>query len=288
MYATTFAYHRPHTLAEAIAILQSNKEAKILAGGHSLIPAMKLRVASPGALVDIGHLPGLSGVEAGSGELTIGALTTHAAIASSDLVRRSCPVLAEAAALIGDPQVRNRGTIGGSLAHADPAADLPPVMLMLDAKLVATGPAGARDIPAESFFVDLFTTTLKPDEVLTAVKVITYGANAGAAYLKHRHPASGYAVVGVGAFVHVQDGKCSRVSLAVGGATPKAVRAKDAEALLTGKPPDAAAIGEAAARVSSSLGDALSDTYASAEYRVHLAQVLARRALVAAVEKAQS
>jgi carbon-monoxide dehydrogenase medium subunit len=288
MYSASFDYHRPKTVAEAVSLLQSNREAKILAGGHSLLPAMKLRMASPGALVDIGHIPGLAGIQAGSGELTIGALTTYAAVAASDLVKGSCRVLADAVKLIGDPQVRNRGTVGGSLAHADPGADLPTVMLMLDAKMVATGAKATRDIPADQFFLDMFTTALKADEILTALKVPTYGAKAGAAYLKHRHPASGYAVVGVAAFVQMHDGKCSRVSLTIGGATGSPVRAKEAEALLIGKATDAAAITAAAARVGAAVRDGLSDPYASAEYRAHLAQVLARRALTAAVEKARS
>ena len=288
MYTTSFAYHRPKTLAEALSLLQSNKEAKILAGGHSLIPAMKLRVASPAALVDLAQIPGLAGIEAGGGVLTIGALTTYAAVASSDLVKGSCPVLAETVKLIGDPQVRNRGTVGGSLAHADPAADLPTVMLLLDARIVATGAKGSREITADAFFVDIFTTALKADEILTAVKVPTYSSNSGATYLKHRHPASGYAVVGVGAFVQIHDGKCSRVGITVGGATGVPVRAKEAEAVLIGKAADNAAITAASARVASSLKDGLSDHYASAAYRAHLAQVLARRALTAAVEKARS
>lgn len=288
MYSASFAYHRPKTVAEAVSLLQSNKEAKILAGGHSLIPAMKLRISTPAALIDIGRIAGLSGITAGSGELTIGALTTHAAVASSDLVNGSCRVLADAAKLIGDPQVRNRGTIGGSLAHADPAADLPTVMLMLGAKLVATGAQASREIPAEAFFVDIFTTALNADEILTAVKVPTYGKGAGAAYLKHKHPASGYAVVGVGALVELRDGQCSRVSLVIGGATGTPVRAKEAEAALAGKAGDNAAFEAAAARVASVLSDGLSDHYASAEYRAHLAAVLTHRALAAAVERART
>lgn len=288
MYTGTFAYHRPATLAEALSILQSNKEAKILAGGHSLIPAMKLRVSSPGALVDIGRVPGLAGIQSGSGELTIGALTTHSAIASSDLVNGSCRVLAEAASQIGDLQVRNRGTIGGSIAHADPAADLPAVLLLLGAKIVATGPSGSREIPVESFFVDIFTTSLKPNEILTAIKVPTYGANAGATYLKHRHPASGYSVVGVAALVQMHDGKCSRVSVTVGGATATPVRVKESEAVLIGKPADGPSIAAAAEKVAGALRDPMADHYASGEFRTHLAQVMTKRALTAAVEKARS
>ena len=189
---------------------------------------------------------------------------------------------------IGDTQVRNRGTIGGSLAHADPGADLPTLMMLLGAKLVATGAKGPREIGADGFFVDIFTTSLAADEIVTAVKVPGYGKGSGAAYEKHRHPASGYAVVGVGAFVTLQDGKCSKCAIAVGGATGTPVRAREAEAMLTGKAMDGAAIAAAAEKVSAALKDGMSDHYASAEYRAHLATVLAKRALGAALAAARS
>jgi carbon-monoxide dehydrogenase medium subunit len=287
MYAAPFNYHRPKTLAEATRLLQANKDAKLLAGGHSLIPAMKLRVAGPGMLVDIGGLKELSGIATDGPSLRIGATTTHAEIAASPEVKAGCPVLAEAAAEIGDIQVRNRGTIGGSLAHADPAADYPTVMVALGASLSAAGPTGSREIPTEGFFKDLFTTDLAPTEVLTAVRVPTYGKGTGAAYLKHRHPASSYAVVGVAALVVLAGGKCARVSLAVGGATVNPVRANDAEAALANAAPTADAIAAAAARVGAALKDPLSDHYASGEFRTHLATVLAKRALAEAVARAQ-
>jgi aerobic carbon-monoxide dehydrogenase medium subunit len=285
MFASSFDYHRPRTLAEATALLKDS-EAKVLAGGHSLLPAMKFRLAVPKALVDISGLKELAGIQSEGAALRIGALTTHATLASSDVVRSGCPVLAETASQIGDVQVRNRGTIGGSLSHADPAADLPTVATALGATIVATGPAGAREVGAEAFFVDLFTTDLRPGELLTAIKVPTYGRGTGGAYLKHRHPASSYAVVGVAAVVQIVDGKCTRVSLVVGGATVKPTRASAAEAALLGKAPDEAALAAAAARVAEAIRDPLADTYASGEFRVHLATVLARRALRAASEKA--
>ncbi len=289
MYAATFDYYRPKSLAEATELLRANPEAKVLAGGHSLLPVMKLRLAAPPALVDIGGLKELAGIRTAGAALAVGALTTHAAIAASDMVRRACPVLAEAAAQIGDLQVRNRGTIGGSLAHADPAADFPTVMVALGAKMTASGPAGQREIPAEAFFVDLFTTALQPGEILTSISVPTYGTGTGGAYLKHRHPASSYAVVGVAALVTLQDGTCSRVSLAVGGATPKPVRATAAEQALTGVAPDEARLAAAAARVAEAVSAAgpLSDLYASGEYRTHLATVMAKRALASAVARAR-
>jgi aerobic carbon-monoxide dehydrogenase medium subunit len=286
MYASSFDYHRPTTLAEAVRLLGQVKEAKLLAGGHSLLPAMKLRLSAPPALVDISGLEELRGIQASGAALAIGALTPHATVAASELVRKGCPVLAETASCIGDLQVRNRGTIGGSVAHADPAADYPTVLLALAATLVAEGPKGRREIAASAFFLDLFTTALQPGEIVVQVMVPTYGKGTGGAYLKHRHPASSYAVVGVAALVEVKDGTCAKVGLAVGGATTHAVRASAAEAALVGQPLRDASFSAAAGRVKESLESPLSDTYASGEYRTHLAGVLARRALAAAAGRA--
>jgi aerobic carbon-monoxide dehydrogenase medium subunit len=287
MYSSSFDYFRPKTLAEAAQLLEKHKGARLLAGGHSLLPAMKFRLASAKALVDIGAIKGLSGIKAKGKTLEIGATTTHAEIAASPLVKKSCPMLAEAAAQIGDIQVRNRGTIGGSIAHADPAADFPTVLVALGATIVTKGPKGARKIPADKFFVDLFTTALKPGEIVTAIVVPAYGKGTGAAYLKHPHPASRYAVVGVAAIVEVKDGMAARVSLVVGGTTANPVRAATAEAALTGQKPGAASIAAAAGKVAGAMEDPLSDTYASGEFRVHLATVMAKRALQAAVERAR-
>jgi carbon-monoxide dehydrogenase medium subunit len=286
MYPTSFDYYRPTSVAEAIELLRQHEDARVLAGGHSLLPAMKLRATTPAVLVDIGRIPGLAGIRTTATGLRIGALTTHAAIAASDAVKATCPILAEAAAQIGDVQVRNRGTIGGSLAYADPAADLPTVMVALNATLIATGPNGEREIPAREFFVDLFTTALRPDELLTAIEVPALGAGSGSAYVKHRHPASSYAVVGVAAIVTLRDGRCADVSLAVGGATANPVIATAAQQALIGQAPSAEAIAAAAERVTEAITNPLSDTYASGEYRTHLATALARRALTAAVERA--
>jgi carbon-monoxide dehydrogenase medium subunit len=247
---------------------------------------MKLRVAGPAALVDISGLKDLAGIQASGASLSIGALTTHRAVAASDLVKKSCPVLAETASHIGDPQVRNRGTLGGSIAHADPAADYPTVLLALGATIVVEGPKGRRDIAAADFFVDLFTTALTPGEIVVEVKVPSYGKGTGAAYLKHRHPASSYAVVGVAAVLEVKDGKVGRTSLVVGGVTTKPVRAVGAEATLTGQAVGEAAFAAAAAEVKDAIADPLSDSYASGEYRTHLASVMARRALATAAGRA--
>jgi carbon-monoxide dehydrogenase medium subunit len=266
MFAASFDYHRPKTVQEAIKLLREVKGARILAGGHSLLPAMKLRLASPSALIDISRIAELRGIKSTKDGLVIGAMTTHADIAASDVVRKTCPVLAETAAHIGDQQVRNRGTIGGSFAHADPAADYPTIMLLLDAKI--------NEIPAEKFFIDLFTTSLKPGEILTSVHV---PAASNAVYLKHRHPASAFAVVGVAAMVQVKDGKCADVRIAIGGVTAVPVRAKAAEKMLLGQAPTAANIEKAAAAIV--LKDPLTDNYASGEFRTHLARVMTKRAL---------
>jgi carbon-monoxide dehydrogenase medium subunit len=289
MYSANFDYYRPKTLDEAVALLRKNKDAKVLAGGHSLLPQMKLRVAQPGALVDIGRIKGLAGIKAGKKAVKIGALATHAMVAASTDVQAACPILAEAAQQIGDAQVRNRGTIGGSLAHADPAADYPTVMVALEATLTAAGSKGDREIAADKFFKDLFTTALKRDEILTSISVPAYGGmqGMGGAYLKHPHPASRYAVVGVAAMVGLQDGKVARVSLVVGGATANPIHMSAVEAALTGQEPTEANISAAAEKVGE-LQAVMSDTYASAEYRAHLAKVLARRALMLAAERTKS
>lgn len=287
MYSASFEYHRPKNVREAIALLRKNKDAKILAGGHSLLPAMKLRVAAPSAVIDIGRLKGLDAIKAGKSAIRIGGLTTHAAIAASREVKKLCPMLSEAASLIGDIQVRNRGTIGGSLAHADPAADYPSVMLALDAKITATGNLKKRVIAAEKFFVDIFTTSLKASEILTEVSVPTMKAGQGGCYLKHRHPASSYAVVGVAAFVSLKKGACKDVRLVVGGAAPNPVIAQDAANELIGEAPSAKLIATAAGLVEDAIEFPLSDVYASGEYRTHLAVVLARRALTEAFKRAK-
>ena len=286
MFAASFDYHRPKTVQEAIKMLREVKGARVLAGGHSLLPAMKLRLASPAALIDISRIAELSGIRSTKDGLRIGALTTHAAIAVSDAVRKSCPVLAQTAAQIGDQQVRNRGTIGGSIAHADPAADYPAIMLLLDAKFTAAG-GKEREITADTFFVDLFTTSLQPGEILTSIAIPALDPGASAVYLKHRHPASAFAVVGVAAMIRVKDGKCADVRIAVGGVTATAVRAKAAERALTGQAPTAPNIERAAAAVGEALKDPLSDSYASGEFRVHLATVMTKRALMQVAGKAR-
>ena len=286
MYSSDIDYYRATSVADAVKVLQKNKGARLLAGGHSLIPSMKLRVAQPAMLVDIGHIKGLYGIKVGKKEVKIGALTTHAAVAASEELKAACPILAEAAAFIADPQVRNRGTIGGSIANADPAADYPTLTMALDATFTVTGPKGTRDIEAQKFFKDLFTTALKRDEVLTTVIVPAYGnmEGMGGAYLKHRHPASSYAVVGVAAMVGLIGGKVARAAVVVGGATENPKHAVAVESALAGMEPTAENIASAADQMD--IQPTMSDHYASAEYRAHLAKVMAKRALMLAVQRA--
>ena len=285
MFAAPFDYHRPKTVDEAIKLLREVKGARVLAGGHSLLPAMKLRLASPTALIDIGRIAELSGIKSTKDGLQIGALTTHAAVAASDVIRRSCPVLATTAGNLGDLQVRNRGTIGGSVAHADPGADYPTVLMLLGARFTVSD-GKKREIAAEDFFLDLFTTSIKQGELLTSVSVpSTDGASA--VYLKHRHPASAFAVVGVAVLLRMKDGKCGEVRISIGGATAVPVRAKSAERALTGQAPNEANIERAAAAVGEALKDPLGDSYASGEFRVHLATVMTKRALTQLAFKAR-
>lgn len=283
MFPSQFDYHRAASVAEAVELLSSLPDAKLVAGGHSLIPAMKLRAAQPAALVDIGRIPGLSDVSSDGDSLVIGALATHAAVADSAAVRGGCPMLAETAAAIGDIQVRNRGTIGGSLAHADPGADYPAAMLALGAEVTAVGAGGERTIAASDFFVDILTTALADNEVITSVRV---PCAAGGAYLKHRHPASSYAVVGVAACVGLDGGNVASCAIGINGVTGKAVLADAAAAALCGGPASADRIAAAAACVGEAFDEPLGDLYASGEFRAHLAGVYTKRALAAAAERA--
>ncbi len=289
MYPTEFAYHAPSTLADAVKLLQGGDgEVKVLAGGHSLLPLMKLRFAEPGTLVDIGRIPELRGVREEGAVVVIGATTTYFEVLKSPVIARRLPLLLEAAQQVGDIQVRARGTVGGSMAHADPAGDLPAVVLALDAELVAMGAGGTRTIAARDFFVDLLTTALQPGEILTEVRLPAMDqARTGSCYVKHRHPASGYAVVGVAAAVRLgEDGTCQEARIGITGAGSRATRATEVERALVGRPLDGATLASATANVTQGF-DLMSDTYASAEYRAHLTGVLARRALTAAAARAR-
>lgn len=289
MYPAPFEFHRAASVEDAIGLLQTyGDDAKLIAGGHSLLPVMKLRLAAPEHLIDISRIESLRGVTDAGDHLVIGALTTHQAIARDELIRAHLPVLAETADLVGDRQVRNRGTIGGALAHADAAADYPAAILALEAELVATGQNGTRTIPAGEFFLDLLTTALEPNEVLTEIRIPKVPGRTGANYQKLANQASGYAVVGVAAVITLgEDGTVASARIGITGTGASATRASAAEAALTGKAPDEATI-KAAADLADQGIDPLSDLSASAEYRLAVTKGLARRAITKAVERAQS
>lgn len=286
MYPSDFEYAAPKTLDEAIALLQANEDSKILAGGHSLLPLMKTRLASPAMLIDIGHIDELKQIAA-NGTITIGAMATYRDVEKNEQIRQSCPILADAILNIGDPQVRNRGTLGGALAHADPASDMTAVILALNGTVVARGPDGERTIPADDFFVDMLQTQLEHDEVLTAITIPAPGSKTGMAYEKFKHPASGYPIVGVAAVVQLaDDGTIADCRVGVTGAGPKAQRASAVEAALKGQQPSAEALRSAADLASEDI-EFLGDLAASEEFRAHLVQVHARRALERAVASAK-
>ncbi len=277
MFPTQFDYYRPSSVAEAVGLLNANPDAKILAGGHSLLPAMKLRLAAPGALVDLGRIEELRGIRVNGG-ITIGAMTTYEEIQDSEAVRQRVPMLAEAAATVGDPHVRARGTMGGSLAHSDPAADLTAVFLALGGEIKAVGNGGERTISADDLFVDLLTTSLQPDELITEVRIPLSNGTA-MAYEKQEHPASGYAIVGVAAVLQLGDGNvCQSARLAVTGCTSKATRLSGAEAALAGQPLNDERIMQAAQAAAEGL-EINGDLYASEEYRRHLVTVITKRVL---------
>ncbi len=288
MIPTQFDYLTPATLDEAVSLLtQHSDDAKILAGGHSLIPAMKLRLAMPQILIDIGRIKDLSYIREEGGQLLIGAMTTHYQIESSDQLRDTCPILPECAAQIGDTQVRNKGTFGGSLAHSDPAADWPAVAIALKAEIVAVSANGERVISADDFFVDMLTTKLEPGEILREIRIPVPQGRFGQAYLKMPQPASGFAVVGVA--VHLSrdaGGTCESASIGITGVASKAYRAGGAEAALKGSTLDEQAIA-AAAQTAADGATINGDIYASESYRTHLAQVYTRRAIQAAASRAK-
>jgi carbon-monoxide dehydrogenase medium subunit len=285
MIPAQFEYSAPATLSEALAALSQNPEAKALAGGHSLLPAMKLRLSTPPVLVDLRKIADLRGVSANGGGWRIGAMTTHDQVANSSNLK-AYGALIDAASIIGDTQVRNRGTIGGSLAHADPAADLPAVVLALEATINATGSSGSRSIAIDDFFTGLFETTLGEGEILTSIDLPAPAANSGSAYAKFANPASGYAMVGVAARVTLSGGNAQNVRVALTGAADHAVRLSSVESALEGKPITAESIAAACEQAGAGL-DLLGDIHASAEYRAAMIKVYARRALSKALERAQ-
>ncbi len=285
MIAQDFDYVRPKTLDEALSLV-ADGTSKLLAGGMSLIPLMKLRLAAPDRLVDVSRIPELNYIREGDGVIHVGATTTHYQVESSALLRSRCGLVAEAAAHIGDPQVRNRGTIGGSVAHADPAADYPAALFALEANVVLAGPSGARTVSFEEFIIDTFTTALEPGEMVREVVVPVEHAGAGFTYQKMVQPASGYAVVGIAVRLRKSGGKLANVRVGITGLGPKAFRARNVEQALEGTSGSASEIQQASALVTEGI-DANTDIHASSDYRKHLARVYTMRALAVAISRAQ-
>ncbi len=288
MIPSAFEYRRPTSLAEAARLLANHADdAKLLAGGHSLVPMMKLRLAMPTMLIDIGRLSELHGIREHNGTLIIGAGTTHYAIETSALVQQRCPLLAETAAAIGDVQVRNRGTIGGSVAHADPAADWPAALLAVEAQVKLMHTGGERLVPADAFFVDLLTTVMESHEILTEIHLPINPARTGSAYSKVLQPASGFALTGVAAQVTLgANNTVQRVTVGVTGISNKAYRASATERALQGQAATAEAVAQAATHATDGV-EAVGDIHASADYRLHLTRVYTKRALQQAIARAQ-
>jgi carbon-monoxide dehydrogenase medium subunit len=279
---TAFDYHRASSVEDAIKKLQSTG-GKLLAGGHSLVPLMKLRLSEPTALIDIARVPGLSGIREEGGQIQIGAATVHHDVASSPVLRQKCPMVSDAASEIGDPQVRNRGTLGGSLAHADPSADYPAVMLALDASINITGPGGSRAVKASDFFQDLFTVDLASDEVITGV---TFAPVKSAAYAKLHQRASHYAIVGVAVALDVKGGAIQSARVGLTGASSHATRLTNVEQALAGQPLSAKTIESAAQVAGKDIKEINADIHASESYRRAMIPVFARRALEGAAARA--
>jgi len=282
--STAFEYSRATSLDDALAKLQaSNGDGKFIAGGHSLVPLMKLRLSEPKTLIDIARIPGLAGIRKKDDKIEIGAGTVHHDVATSALLRDACPVLAECAADIGDPQVRNRGTLGGSLAHADPAADYPAVMLALDAEIHIKGSKGWRVVKAHDFFQGMFTVDLAPHEIIAGVQFVPMKA---AAYAKLHQRASHFAIVGVAAALDVSKGMIQSARIGLTGASSHATRLTNVEEALAGKALSRGTIEAASKLAGAKLEDVNSDIHASEEYRRAMIPVFTERALERALARA--
>lgn len=281
MIPVPFTYERASSIDDAVARIGTGG-GKVIAGGHSLVPLMKLRLSEPGRLIDITRIPGLSGIRENGGRIEIGATTTHHEIATSKLLRDVCPMVAEAAAEIGDAQVRNRGTIGGSIAHADPAADMPAVMLAADAEIEIRGSAGTRTVKAADYFQGFYTVDLRPNEIITAIRLAPVRAGA---YAKLHQRASHYAIVGVAAALELKGGVIQWARIGVTGATTHAVRLTDVENALAGKMASEDVIGAASHSAGNTIADLNADLHGSADYRRAMIPVFARRALEKALQR---
>jgi carbon-monoxide dehydrogenase medium subunit len=287
MIPGSFEYYAPRSLGDAVKFLAEHREdVKILSGGQSLLPLMKMRLSKPAFIVDIGRIPGLDAITEEGDSLVLGALVTHTQIEDSELLKKKCPLMPQTATTIADVQVRNRGTIGGSVAHADPGADFPVILTALNASFVVQSSLGSRIIAADDFFTDFFTTAMNANEILTEIRVPLPAAGTGTAYAKFPHPASGYVVVSAGALIVRQSsGSCASARLALGGLGSGPIRAAATETALTGNPLTPEIISAAAAKAGEGT-DPVEDSYAGAEYKRHVATVYARKAIEAAVARA--
>lgn len=278
MIPASFDYSAPETITEALKLLSANPDSKLLAGGQSLIPLLKLRLAATGHLIDLGRVPDLHFLAEENGTIRIGAMTTHQQVETSELLRKKCPLLAATAGHIGDVQVRNRGTIGGSLAHADPAADYPAALLALEAKVRLVSAKGERVVGVDEFLVDALTTALEPGEIVAEIQVPAEKKGVGISYRTLTQPASGFAIVAAAARLGVTNGKISLARVGITGVASKPYRAEAVEKALEGKAPDPETLA-AASKAAAEGVEALSDLHASDVYRTHLAAVQVRRAL---------
>jgi len=287
MIPAPFDYHRPATLPEAIALLQQHgEEAKVLSGGQSLLPLLKLRLGAAGHLVDIGRIPGLEYIKEEEGFLKIGGRTRESELERSAIVQSKYPILHDTALVIADPLVRNRATVGGNLAHADPANDHPATMLALGAAVIATGASGERTIPIEQFFTALFTTALTPGEILTEIRIPIPPPRSGGAYVKLERKVGDFATAAAAVQVTLgAGGEIARAGIGLTAAGPVPIKAKDAEQFLVGKKPDAATIAEAA-RLAAAATDPSADRRGAVQYKREMARVLTTRALNKAIERA--
>ena len=291
MIRAPFQLHTPQSVDEAVQILaqceQNGEDAKLLAGGQSFLPTMNLGLATPAHIISLNHVAGLKDIRQDNDTITIGARATHRDLASSELLQTHCPILSEAAASIGDVQVRNRGTLGGSIGHFDPAADYPPVLVLLDATFRLVGPNGERTVAAQDFFVDYMTTSLGADEVLTEIRIPVLPSGAGTAYVKFTRVEGGFAIVGVGACVSLNpDGTCQSIRVGMCGAAPVPVRLTAIETTLPGKPTDDTFIENVAQAAYPITQDPVAELHADAEYKREMVRVFTRRAVKAALERA--
>ncbi len=291
MIRAPFQLHRPHSIEEAVRLLsqcvQNGEDVKLLAGGQSLLPSMNLGLIAPAHIISLNHITGLASIRRDGDMLAIGAGTTHHALAESEVVQAHCPILGETAACIGDVQVRNRGTLGGSIAHFDPAADYPPVLVLLDAACQIVSPGGERIVAAQDVFVDYMTTSLSADEVLTEIRVPVLSPDTGTAYVKFTRVEGGFAIVGVGACLRLNPDKtCRSIRVGMCGAAPVPVRLTAIEDTLTGKAVDDAFVDAVATAAYESAHDPVAELHADTDYKREMVRVFTRRAVKTALERA--